>query len=68
MQERWNRYQIEAISRFCADLAKIIFASSVVGFFIPDSVGIVSASAFIIGGIFAVGFFTFSVTILKTLQ
>ena len=34
-----NKIQIEAISKFFADLSKILFASAVVGFFIPESSG-----------------------------
>jgi len=60
--------QIESISKFCADLAKILFASSVVGFFIPGFSGAVTLSALAIGGVFAMGFFVFSVTILKAIK
>lgn len=61
-----NQLQIESISKLLADLAKILFASIIVGFFIPSSSNNVSLIAFISGLVTFVGFFTLSIVLLKT--
>jgi len=61
-----NQLQIESISKLLADLAKILFASIIVGFFIPSSSSNVSLIAFISGLVTFVGFFTLSIVLLKT--
>ena len=62
---RFNKEQIEVISKMFADLAKILFGSAVVGFFIPGASGSVGISTFIIGASFSAGFFAVSVVLLK---
>ena len=61
-----NRDQIELIARTLADVAKLLFASSVVGFFIPGSSGVVPGATFLVGSTFATFFFLGSVAILKS--
>jgi len=63
---RLNKLQIEAISKFFADLSKILFASAVVGFFIPGSSGYVNMSVFIFGSLFSLGLFILSIALLKS--
>lgn len=63
---RLNHDQIELIAKTFADIAKILFASAVVGFFIPGSTGAVSIPTFIVGAAFAVGIFGISVFMLKS--
>jgi hypothetical protein len=46
-----------------ADLAKLVFASSVVGFFIPGSSGTVSLLTFLIGAASASGLFMLSIAV-----
>lgn len=65
MQERLNQAQIKSVSKFFSDLAKILFASAVVGFFIPSSSINVTTNALVVGSFFALSFFIISVTILK---
>lgn len=60
---KFNRLQIEFITKFFGDLSKILFASVVVGFFISQNVG---RSAFIVGSMLSVGLFSASVLILRT--
>lgn len=59
-----NKLQLEAVSRFFADLAKILFASAVIGFFIPTA-SVVTLPVFIFGGVLAMSLFISSVAILK---
>lgn len=65
MLPKLNKIQIESISEFFADLAKILFGSAVVGFFVPGFGGNVSTSVFISGTIISAGLFVSSVVILK---
>ncbi len=61
-----NRDQIQLIAKTLADVAKLLFASSVIGFFIPGSSGTVSISAFAVGSACGVLMFTASVATLKS--
>lgn len=65
MLSKLNRSQIESVSKFFADLAKIMVGSAVVGFFIPNFAGNVSTAVFISGTIISAGLFVLSVIILK---
>lgn len=44
-----SRDQIVTLSRYLSDISKILFASIVVGFFVPTSVGFVPLSVFLYG-------------------
>ena len=61
-----NRDQIELIAKTLADVAKLLFASSVVGFFIPGSSGAVTILTFLTGAGFSVGIFLGGVALLKS--
>lgn len=63
---RFNRDQIELTAKTSADVAKLLFASSVIGFFIPGSSGAVDTLTFLTGSIFAILFFIGSVVMLKS--
>ncbi len=63
---RLNREQINLIAKTLADLAKLLFASSVIGFFIPGSSGAVDISTFAAGSAGSVLFLTIGVAILKS--
>jgi len=65
MLSKLNRSQVESISKFFSDLAKILFGSAVVGFLIPGFSGNVTAFVFITGALSSVGLFLLSVIILK---
>lgn len=65
MKSVLNKQQVEAISKFFADLAKILFAATVVGFFIPGFSGNVNILAFAVGALSSAGLFIGSVSILK---
>ena len=62
---RLNKDQVELISETFADLAKILFGSAVVGFFIPSASGTIGIVTFMIGASFSAGFFAVSVVLLK---
>lgn len=66
MRHPLNRTQVELVSRIFTDLAQILFASSVVGFFIPGYAGTVNVPTFIIGAACAAGLYIFSVVLLKS--
>lgn len=63
---RLNREQIELIAKTLADAAKLLFASSVIGFFIPGSSGVVTVATFLVGSGFAIGIFFGAVAMLKS--
>ncbi len=65
MLSKLNKIQIESISEFFADLAKILFGSAVVGFFVPGFAGNVSIPTFVVGSLLSAGLFISSVIILK---
>lgn len=63
---RFNREQIVLIAKTLADVAKLLFASSVIGFFIPGSSGAVTLGIFLTGTVFAALFFWGGIAILKS--
>lgn len=63
---QFNRDQIELIAKTLADAAKLLFASSVIGFFIPGSSGVVGISAFAAGSMCSIMLFAVGVAILKS--
>ena len=63
---RQNREQIALIAQTLADVAKLLFASSVIGFFIPGSPGAVTMLTFLIGSGSAVGVFMGAVVMLRS--
>lgn len=63
-----NKFQLDKLSDFLIDLAKILFASSVVGFFVPGSSGQVNVIVFIAGVISTFGCLTAGLKILKKIN
>lgn len=59
------KLQFEILSKYFVDLSKILFASAVVGFFIPNYSGQVSLLTFVLGSIFSAGFLVLGVMISK---
>jgi len=57
--------QLESVSKYFLDISKIVFATSVVGFFFPSATSNVSVSAFTVGVLMTLGMFGFGVMILK---
>lgn len=57
-----TEHRIEILSRYFADISKIIFASAVIGFFIPTG-GHIPFPVFIGGFIAAIGFLIFSLAL-----
>ena len=60
-----NRSQIDTLSKYLSDLSKILFASTVLGFFIPSGFGPITIPIFILGALASVSCFIFSITILN---
>lgn len=60
-----TKAQVDILSHYFADLSKILFASTVVGFFIPSSAGPISFSIFIGGSMVATVFILFSLKLVK---
>ncbi|GEM_PF-2401801 len=58
--------KVKALSEFSRDIAKILFTSAVIGFFIPGSTAKVSALTFSIGLLFTLGFLVTGVAILPS--
>lgn len=61
-----NRGQLELAAKTLADLAKIVFASTVVGFFAPGFSGSLNVTALIIGAVSAAGLFFSGMSLLKS--
>lgn len=61
-----NQEQVVTLSKYLADISKILVASAVIGFFIPPESGPIALATFIIGSFTALVFLTLSITILKT--
>jgi len=57
--------QTQVLSHYCADISKIIIASSVIGFFIPAGPAQVTVPIFVGGLIAASCFLLFSVTLAR---
>ena len=62
-----TRVQVDILSRYFVDLSKILFASTVVGFFIPGA-SAVSLQVFLAGSLFAVIFITFGLSLAKLIS
>lgn len=60
-----NKNQLDTLSRYIADLSKIIFASTVVGFFIPNITEPVAIPTFIGGILTSASCLAFSLKLLK---
>jgi len=61
----FNRNQLEALSKYFADLSKILVASAVIGFFIPSREAIITLPVFSFGALVAVLCLVLSVNLLK---
>ena len=62
----FNRDQVQLIAKTLADVAKLLFASSVIGFFIPGSSGAVTVLTFLIGSGVAIGVFFGGIAMLRS--
>jgi len=66
MTGKLNGEQVESISRFFADVSKLLIASVVIGFFIPNVAGSVDVITFVGGSVLSIVLFTVSVIMLKS--
>ncbi|MEK7500506.1 MAG: hypothetical protein AAB642_00055 [Patescibacteria group bacterium] len=62
---RFNKDQTDTLSKYLADLSKIIFASTVVGFFVPSALEPVATPTFVGGILATVSCLAFSIKLLK---
>lgn len=63
---RLNHDQTSLIAKTLADLAKILFAAAVIGFFIPGYAGFVKTPVFVTGAVSSTGLFIISVAVLRS--
>jgi hypothetical protein len=63
---RLNKEQLDILSRYFADLSKILFASTVVSFFLPQGEAEITLAAFLTGAIIAASLIILSMLLLKT--
>lgn len=61
-----NSSQKEVLAKYFSDLSKVLFATIIVGFFLPEGMEAVSLPVFAVGLATAVGFIAFSVKLLKS--
>ncbi len=66
MTGKLNKEQVESISKFFGDVSKLLIASVVIGFFMPNVAGSVDVITFVGGSILAMVLFTVSVIMLKS--
>lgn len=64
---RLNQLQLDILSKYLADVSKLIVASTVIAFFVPSGEIQVTIQTFVIGSIMAVAFLVFSVGIVREL-
>lgn len=60
-----NKEQVDVLSKYFADISKIIVASTVIGFFIPTGIGLVTFPVFAMGLISAIACLVFSLQLNK---
>lgn len=60
-----NNEQIAVLSQYLADLSKIIFASTIVSFFLPQGTTEITPAVFLTGSAVATTFLILSVSLLK---
>lgn len=65
MKMKLTNNQLDAVARYLADISKLVFAATVLGFFVPMNNTLLSAQTFIFGLIATVSFFVFSVYLTK---
>ena len=62
----FNKEQVDILSKYFADISKIIVASAVIGFFIPTETGFVTFSVFAMGLVSAIACLVFSLQLNKS--
>jgi len=65
MNVQLNSHQLDLLSKYFADLSKILIASTVIAYFVPTGIGPITISMFLIGAITAGGFIVLSVQLAK---
>ncbi|MBI4120155.1 MAG: hypothetical protein HY454_01685 [Parcubacteria group bacterium] len=60
-----NQEQIDTLARYFSDLSKILFGSTVLGFFIPSAETQIALSVFIVGALATISCLIFSLKLLK---
>lgn len=60
-----NQSQLNFLARYFGDLSKILFASIVIGFFVPGEAMLVTTPVFITGSSLAAAFVFISINLLK---
>ena len=65
---RLNKEQIDILSRYFADISKILVASTVIGFFVPAEQILVTLPVFVMGSISAFVCLAFSIQLTKNLS
>ncbi len=64
---RLNRYQIELVSKYFADLSKIIIASVVIVYFVPAQGAVVTPLVFLVSIVVAISCILIGVSLSKQL-
>ena len=64
---RFTQDQLDILSKYFADLSKILVASAVIGFFVPSG-AIITLPVFIGGTVAAIGCLVFSIQLIKPPQ
>ena len=62
---RLNSGQIDTLSKYFADVSKILVGSAVIGFFVPSGVGPITLPVFIGGAVAALAFLSIGIRLAK---
>lgn len=65
MKTHFTKTQLDATSKYLADISKLVFAGAVLGFFIPIGPQPVTITTFAIGIVIMVATFLFSIQLTK---
>ena len=65
MELKLTTSRLEILAKYFVDLSKILFASAIVGFFIPGFSEKVDLSTFVFGSVIALGFLVLGVLIIE---
>jgi len=60
-----SRAQVDAVSKYLADISKLIFVAAVLGFFVPMNAYPVPLTTFVLGFVTTLVTFGFSVYLIK---
>jgi len=62
---RFSESQVDLLAKYLSDISKILFASTVVGFFLPTAAGEITIPVFVLGSIVTATSLAFSIRLAR---